>query len=625
MNMRPSSLYRIYPILLALVLSGCGAGPTLPVGEPTLSVGDTEGSSESIVFADDADPAMAALPSVENELLVQPYPGVDATALADLYVEVGATVTGELSDIELTVLQVPPDELAQIAAELASSDLIEGIHRNYIFQAQQSANDPMFPLQHHLAQVDIAEAWNLTTGSQEIVIAIVDTGVQPDHPDLAERIVGGWNVLDGSADYADVAGHGTQVAGVVAAVSNNGIGVTGVTWDSPILAVRVSDDDGFSTSRDIAAGILWAVGRGAKVINVSFAPLWSNTIVRSAARQAFNRGALVVVSAGNGGGLTRSRGYREALFVGAVDEGGELASFSDRGPFVDIVAPGTSIRTTSMGSTYRRPSGTSFAAPIVAGAAALAWSANPDLRPVTIVNALIDAAVDLGPRFKDDSYGHGLVDVGAAVGAASRTAFVPDVSPPTVQIIHPEEGASLSGRSIVAVVAQDLWGVADVVMSVDGVPLATDTRPPYRFVLAADAMGSGDHELSFVATDLAGNASAPATVTVHVAGSRRTGQGSLPETGDTGLPVDFESPVSGTLVTEDTPISATVSAEAGLAFVEWLIDGVPVFVTPVSGSSSLVTYMWRIAGVEPGNHTITLVVTDARGGVAMGRLELITR
>ncbi len=609
--MRPSSLYRVYPILLALILSGCGAGPTLPVG-------DTEDSIESIVFADDADAAMASLPTVENELLVQPYPGVDATALADLYAEVGATVTGELSEIDLTVLQVPPDDLARIAAELASSELIEGIHRNYLYEAQQFANDPMFALQHHLAQIEIAEAWDLTTGAQEIAIAIVDTGVQADHPDLEARIVDGWNVLDVNDDYADVAGHGTQVAGVVAAVSNNRIGVTGVTWDCPILAVRVADDDGFSTSREIAAGILWAVGHGAKVINVSFAPLWSNTIVRSAARQAFNRGSLVVISAGNGGRLTRSRGYREALFVGAVDEGGALASFSDRGPFVDIVAPGTSIRTTSMGSSYRRPSGTSFAAPIVAGAAALAWSANPDLRPVTIVNALLAAAVDLGPAFKDDSYGHGLVDVGAAVGAASRTAFVRDVSPPTVQIVRPEEGETLSGRSIVSVEAEDFWGVADVVMFVDGVPFATDTRTPYRFVVAADSMGSGDHELSFVATDLAGNASDPAAVTVYVTGSSRTGQGSLPE-------IAFKSPVSGSLVTEDTTINATVSAGVSLAYVEWLIDDVSVFVAPISGSSSLVTYRWRISGVEPGPHTITLVVTDAAGRVATGRLELSTR
>ncbi|MCH7592078.1 MAG: S8 family serine peptidase [Planctomycetes bacterium] len=616
--MRPSTLYRIYPILLTLLLSGCGAGPTVPLGDTEESNESTGETGLPVVFADDADEDMASLPTVENELLVQPYPGADATALADLYAEVGATVIGELSDIGLTVLQVPPDELAQIAEELASSDLIEGIHRNYRYDAQQSPSDPMFVLQHHLAQIGIAEAWNLTTGAQEIVIAIVDTGVQPDHPDLEESIVDGWNVLDGNADYADAAGHGTQVTGIVAAVSNNLIGVTGVTWDCPILAVRVADDDGWATSRNIAAGILWAIGQGAKVINVSFSPLWSNTIVRSAARQAFNRGALVVISAGNAGGLTRSRGYHEALFVGAVDERGELASFSDRGPFVDIVAPGTSIRTTSMGSSYRRTSGTSFAAPIVAGAAALAWSTNPDLRPTTIVDALIGAAVDLGPAFKDDSYGHGLVDVGAAVAAASRTTFVPDVSPPTVQIVQPEEGETLSGRSIVTVEAEDFWGVADVVMSVDGMPFATDTRPPYRFVLAADALGGGDHELSFVATDLTGNASDPAAITVYVTGSRRVGQGSLPQ-------IVFEAPVSGSLVTEDTTIRATVSAGVSLAYVEWLIDDVPVFVTAVSGSSSLVTYMWRISSVEPGPHTITLVVTDAGGAMTTGRLELNTR
>ena len=170
--------------------------------QPTSLPDDTadipdQDSDAPILFADDADAVLASLPSVENELLVQPYPGVDATALAGLYAEVGAIVTDKLRDIDLTVLQVPLDELTQIAAELASSELIEGIHRNYIYQAQQSANDPLFLRQHHLAQIEVAQAWDLTVGSQAIAIAIVDTGVQPDHPDLAERIVDGWNLLEG--------------------------------------------------------------------------------------------------------------------------------------------------------------------------------------------------------------------------------------------------------------------------------------------------------------------------------------------------------------------------------------------------------------------------------------------
>lgn len=607
MKKKPSSLHRSWPMLGVLIIYGCAAGPELPL--------DDSGDAPLVVFADDADPALASLPSVENELLVQPFPGADAQALADLYADVGAAVVGILNEIDLTVLQVPPDELAQIANALADSELIEGVHRNYIYQTQQTANDPFFPFQRHLALIGVENAWDITVGAQEIVIGIVDTGIQPDHPDLAERIVDGWNFFEQTDDYADVAGHGTRVAGVVAAVSNNATGVAGVTWNCPILAIRVTNDLGGATSRDIAAGILWAVGHGARVINVSFAPLWSNSIVRAAARQAFHRGALVVISAGNGGGRTTSRGYREALFVGAVDELQDHATFSDRGPFVDVVAPGTSIRTTSLGSTYGRPSGTSFAAPIVAGVVALAWSANPDLRPTTIVDAVIDNAIDLGSALKDDLFGHGFVDAEAAVAAASRMSFVPDDTPPTVRIVRPGAGETLSGRSIVLVAATDDWGVADVVMSVDGVPFATDTRAPYRFVIAADSFTGGDHVLSLVATDLAGNASAPAIVTIDVALSPRGGSGSAAD-------IVFKSPDAGSLVSGNVPITATVSSEAGLASVEWLIDGVQELVAPVSGRSAFVTFMWRSEGVARGSHAVTLVVTDASGLQTSGRLEL---
>ena len=599
--------------MVGLTLGGCGVSP-IPSIEEIVEPAQLE-SSDTIVFADDADPATASLPSVDGELLVQPYPGADASALVALYAEVGATVTAKLDDIDLTVLQVPPDELAQIAAALGSSGLLEGVHKNYIFQNQQSASDPMFLLQHHLPEIEIAKAWEYTVGSQEIAVAIVDTGVQADHPDLADRIVEGWNVVESNRDYFDVAGHGTKVAGVVGAASNNGIGVTGITWDSPLLAVRVTDDNGAATSQHIAAGILWAVSRGAKVINVSFAPLWSNSIVRAAARNAFHRGSLVVISAGNGGGVTRSRGYSEALFVGAVDEFQEHALFSDRGPFVDIAAPGTAIRTTALGSGYSRPDGTSFAAPIVAGVAALAWSVNPDLRPSTIVNALTGTANDLGPDAKADWYGNGLVNPGAAVQTAAETVFLADETPPTLQIVSPEEGETLGGRSVVTVVASDRWGIADVVMSVDGVAFATDTRIPYRFVVSADTVGAGDHEFSWVATDVAGNASEPVFVTVNVVGSAL---GDAPE-------ITFNSPRAGTLVSGDVTITATVSSSASLVSVEWLVDGVSEFVAATGGTSSRVTYIWRSDDVAPGSHTLTLVVTDAAGRFTTGRLELVAR
>lgn len=598
------------------LLAGCGTSAGVPFN--SAPDGTADGSSGSVVFEDDADAALAALPFVEGELLVQPYPGADAQALSDLYDRTGAVVAGELNEIGLTVLKVPNEQLAPIAAELASSQLIENIHKNYVYEPQETPDDPMFARQPHLTQIRATEAWDVTVGSEEIVIAIVDTGVEWEHPDLAENIADGWNVYDENADFGDVLGHGTHAAGVAAAVSNNGTGVTGVAWESPILAVRATDDAGQATSRHIAAGILWAVGNGAKVINVSFAPLWSNSLVRSAAEQAYNRGSLVVISAGNGGGFAGSSGYAEALFVGGIDGSNEIASFSDRGKFVDLVAPGTGIRSTSLDASYRMANGTSYAAPIVSGVAALAWAVNPDLRPVTIAQALIDSAVDLGTVGKDTTFGYGAVDAAGAVEAASEAPFVRDTTPPTLSITRPSNGATLSGRSTVSLTATDTWGVADVVMSVDGLPFASDTRAPYRFVVDTAAFGPGEHEFSFVATDLAGNASETESVTVEFGASSSNGSAALPQ-------IVFHSPESGARVSGNVTITATVSAKAGLAIIEWLVDGRSGFATAVSGQSSRVTYLWHTSGVSTGSHTVSIVATDTDGLQTTGHLDLIKR
>ncbi len=593
----------------------CSVSPPLPGAGAT---SDSELADSVTVFEDDRDSATGALAHEPDQLLIQPFPGADDTALADLYQAVGATVVDTIEAIQVVVLEVADGRLDEAADVLAESELIEAIHRNYLLQAQVTPNDPLFAQQSHLPQIGAIEAWDVTTGAEEIIVAVVDTGVEADHPELTERIVDGWNVYDATDDFGDEVGHGTSVAGVLAAASDNREGVAGVTWQNPLIAVRVTDEEGVTTSRHVAAGILWAAGHGAKVINVSFAPLWSNAVVRSAVRQVYNQGALVVISAGNAGGTTRSRGYEEAVFVGAVDSRGTLAPFSDRGPFVDFVAPGVGIHTTTAGSSYATPSGTSFAAPIVSGVAALAWSVNHDLRPVSIANVLRDTADDLGEARKDDLYGYGVVDAAAAVEAAQKMVYVRDSTAPTVVVTTPADRARKSGRFAVSATATDDEGVADVVMAIDGVAYATDTRSPYRFVVDTRQFEAGSHQVAIIATDTSGNPSVPATIDVTFADTTTSGN----ESAGT---VVFTAPTAGTALTRDTTIRATVAAGAGLATVEWLVDGESVFVKAVSGDSSGVSYLWRIADVPDGQHTITLALTDARGRVTRADLALTTR
>jgi len=597
---RPRSIAAVAINTALAVMAGCGAVTTVP---PTAG---TE------VFEEDGDPSVAALDYVADELLVQPFPGADAQTFGAAYVRAGATVIDTIDELNLTVLRVSPASLESAAATLGKELLFETIQKNYLLQAQIVPDDTLYEQQGYLETVRASEAWDISTGAEEIVIAIVDTGMDPNHVDLAAKILDGWNVWDDTADFSDRAGHGTQVAGVAAALSDNGLGVTGMAWDSPILAIRVADDSGQTTSRHVAAGILWAVNHGAAVINVSFAPLWSNRIVRSAAQTAMLRGSVVVISAGNGGGQTDSRGFPEALFVGALNESREIASFSDQGPFVDIVAPGTSIRSTGIGDTYGLTNGTSFAAPLVAGVAALAWSANPELRPVSIMNVLTEHAVDLGAPGEDSVYGSGLLDAAAAVEAAAKSAVIADTVAPSIFVASPEDGDRLSKRTVIAISTDDKNGVADVTMSVDGIVVTVDTRAPYRLLLDPGRFDAGAHQLSFVATDVVGNSSNPFTIDVTF--------GDV--TPDAPATITFTNPPDGATVSGGVSIEATVTSGAGLATVEWLIDETSVFSTAVSGTESGVSYFWPSGNFDAGPHTITLVVTDARGNRTTGRLSV---
>lgn len=596
---------------------GCGPVP-VPDFAPAGNA-DVDAATAAKLFEEDGDPAVAMLPFVEDELLVQPFPGADGRSLAEQIRQAGAVVIDELPEIDLIVLRVPVGDMNRLAAELSRGGLVESFQKNYIFTPEgMTPNDPQFVSQTWLSQVGVDEAWNLTTGDERIIIGVVDTGVDGTHADLKTKIIDGWNTYDNNATYADVMGHGTEVAGVAAAISDNTLGVSGVAWDCPIIAVRATDSSGNGTARHIAAGILWAAGRGAKVINASFAPLWSNRVVKAAAQSAFNRGSLVVISAGNAGGTATSGGYDEAVFVGAVTDQNEIAYFSDRGPFVDLTAPGVEILTTQRGGGYGVASGTSFAAPIVSGVAALAWSTNPDLRPVSIVSALTSTAMDRGTPGSDIEYGTGVVQAAQAVAKAAATREVADVTPPTARVTSPATGGSLSGVGNVVVDAKDAGGVADVTLSVDGRPFATDTRSPYKFALDTASFSVGSHRLTIVATDLFGNASPPVSLDVSFRAGSTSASASATQ-------ITFRAPKPGATVSGNVTIDATVSDPDGLATVEWFIDGESVFASAVSGTSSGVTYLWRGTGSSSGAHLISVVITDGTGAQTTGTLRVTRR
>jgi len=264
----------------------------------------------------------------------------------------------------------------QAIAYYRSLPNVEYAEPNYVARATHVPNDPSYSQQYGLAKMNCPAAWDLTTGDPGVVIAIVDTGVQLNHPDLAAKIVPGYDFVNGDTSADDDEGHGTHCAGIAAAVTNNGVGIAGVGYQCKIMPVKVLDSQGSGSYADVAAGITWAADNGAKVISLSLGGPSSSATLQSAIDYAWNRGIVVVAAAGNSNTSAPSYPayYANAIAVGSTDQTDQRSPFSNFGSWVDVAAPGSQIYSTYVGGGYQSLSGTSMACPAVAGLAGLAWS-----------------------------------------------------------------------------------------------------------------------------------------------------------------------------------------------------------------------------------------------------------
>lgn len=265
------------------------------------------------------------------------------------------------------------------------------------------------------------EAWKIEKGNWAANVCVVDSGVDPDHPDLAENIWGaavhGYNAITGSTDASDDAGHGTHVAGVVGAVRGNGIGIAGVSR-SDLMSAKVLDSSGNGKVSHLALGMVWCADQGADVMLLALSIDGESRTIGRALDHAQARDVLVVASAGNTGdasGVAYPARDPRVLAVGAVGSDLRLAGFSARGPQVDLAAPGVDVISTFDGGAYASGSGTSQAAAWVAGAAALLREHRPDLPAAAVRSALVNGAHDMGAPGNDDGYGAGLLDVQGAL------------------------------------------------------------------------------------------------------------------------------------------------------------------------------------------------------------------
>ncbi|MCX5685586.1 MAG: S8 family serine peptidase [Planctomycetota bacterium] len=316
-------------------------------------------------------------------------------------------------------------------------------------RADTFPSDPYYAAyQWYGPTLGLPAAWGVTTGSPSVTVAILDTGVMADTPDLAGRLLAplsttGSDPLDGTTNH-----HGTWVASVAAMGVNNGIGGAGV-GNFTILPITVTAADGTNQAQWIADGIRLAANQGAKVINISHQTV-GYAALDDAAAYARSKGALTFVAAGNSNRLRTLTDYANLIFVSGTnaadarwDEGTEGSTW---GPYVDLSAPADNIVVAdpTFDSGYGLGDGTSFAAPLASGAAALVWSIDPDLTPDEVLNILYTTAVDLGTPGRDDVYGWGRIDIGAAAARAYEISLAPE--PGTLVLLAAGLAAPLARR-----------------------------------------------------------------------------------------------------------------------------------------------------------------------------------
>ncbi|WP_306009106.1 S8 family peptidase [Bacillus sp. MMSF_3328] len=288
----------------------------------------------------------------------------------------------------------------------------------------QLPNDLLYreKYQWNLPAIDIEKAWDISKGDEDIIIAVVDTGVDIDHPDLRRRLMKGYNVMQNSSDFDDDNGHGTHVAGIIASETNNGEGIAGITWNNRIMPVKAMGSKGYGYTFDIAKGIIWAADHGADVINLSLGNYQPSAFLEEAIRYAYDKGAVLISAAGNDNSEQPSfpAAFPEVLSVSAVSYTGEKADFSNYGYYIDVTAPGVYIPSTYFKNQYAALSGTSMASPHVAGLAGLILSVNPDLSNREVMNIIKGTARDIGEEGRDAYFGNGLIDINAALAAAEK-------------------------------------------------------------------------------------------------------------------------------------------------------------------------------------------------------------
>lgn len=392
--------------------------------------------------SDDSEAPRQAMGFKPGEVLVKFATNVGASWVAANLAAKGLTITGAIPSLDIKRLAVPPSQELMWVEELRGEPGLVFAEPNYLAHAAETIpDDPHYTEQWGLPRIRAPQAWDLTTGDA-LIIAVIDTGVDLDHPDLVGKLwtnadeipdngldddgngyvddSHGWDFVNDDAEPQDDYWHGTHVAGIAAADTDNGQGVAGISWGARIMPLKVLDASGDGNYADVASAMVYAADSGARILNLSLGGEDYSTTLAEAVSYARERGCLLAAATGNdSGAVLYPAANGGVLAVVATDRWDRRWSGSNHGSEVDVAAPGVDIYSTILNNTYLSASGTSTATPHVSGLAALVWSVKPDLTNDEVARVITETVRDLGTPGWDEFYGWGRIDAYQAISSVA--------------------------------------------------------------------------------------------------------------------------------------------------------------------------------------------------------------
>lgn len=379
-----------------------------------------------------------------QEILVGFRPGASIGQKDFAHQQARSGLKRRISQINVDAVKVPANSsVAETIARYQNLPTVEYVEPNFVATVFLTPNDPLFSQQWNLQKVLVEDAYDVSQGGLAL-IAIVDTGVDASHPDLSGLVNQGYNTISEDSNTIDDHGHGTLVAGIASAQTNNGSGVASISYQSTILPVKVLNSDGTGTYDDVSEGIIYAADNKAFVVNLSLGGSSDSQTLKRAVDYALGRGSILVAAAGNNGNdaPVYPASYPGVLAISASDQKDNLAGFSSYGSNVFAASPGVSITSTATNSNYTQASGTSMSAPHTAGLLAIALSANPELNNSQLIDHIKNNAEKVGPYAYDENgwnpyFGYGRISSAKTLQAIKEEAETIEPTPTPIPASEP--------------------------------------------------------------------------------------------------------------------------------------------------------------------------------------------